>query len=59
MLNIGAVHESLKEMHREVAKGNELRGERAQRLHNARTNVSPIIFIVRDYAMMRTTAKNT
>lgn len=48
VMNIGAIHESLEEMHREVGKGNELRCQRARRMHNAKTDLLLLNIIVGD-----------
>lgn len=48
------LHVALNEVHKTVSAGNTRRRTQAQKIHNARTNVTPITLHIDDYVMVRT-----
>lgn len=54
ILNLGTLAEALDQRHKEVNMQNQYRRKQAQRIHNAKTNVSPWNIDVGDYVMVRT-----
>lgn len=57
IIDIGKLHESLEEMHKDVSKGNTQVRTRAQQIHNARTKVLPLNIYVGDFVMVRVSTK--
>lgn len=53
LINITTVHEVLDQMHKDVSETNAIRHTRAQKIHNARTNVLPLNINVGDNVRIR------
>lgn len=53
------LHSALDYMHKEVAGRSEHRRTRAQKLHNARTGVTPVNFRVGDFVLVRSNQKRS
>lgn len=57
LANITAPHEALDEMHKDVVESSSKQRTRAQKIHNARTSVTPLNIAVGDYVMIRAHAR--